>query len=393
MEDNSELSVNTKLFGFEGIQGRRDYFLNIVYISMISSIVTLPYIFWVVKSATTMEDVMFMQNLFASAPILLKIWTVITLLLIGLASASNAVRRLNDIAGKVINPLNLICGIIILISNLYFVIPFQVSVFAILINFILSIILLCKSGAITSKMPYDNTKIFNWGAFFGTWIWGLFNKSYKPLWYIILFFTPLSFLFQLVCGLKGNEWAYYNKKCDDVSEFNKSQETQATVFSILALVIFPVLYTVLITALVVVLAFVAADTDKHEDSAQTAKRIESVLTNLAESQFERYEIKQDVNNFYVNPSDWAASTFSDKKDLLEAAASMASIKRSSEDNSGKNHYSKTKELPRTKIYNSKNGELLGEFVLDEASFDSSKPFSSSFKAALKAYRFYKPTEK
>lgn len=76
-------------------------------------------------------------------------------------------------------------------------------------------------------MPYDYKKEFNWGAYFGTWIWGLFNNSYIPLLHLLLFLTPLGWYFRLLCGLKGNECAYKNKRYDDVKLFNKSQEKQA----------------------------------------------------------------------------------------------------------------------------------------------------------------------
>ena len=68
-------------------------------------------------------------------------------------------------------------------------------------------------------MPYDYKKEFNWGAFFGTWIWGLFNKSYKTLWMLLLWCTPWGLLFAIYCGIKGNEWAGKNRDWDNLEKF------------------------------------------------------------------------------------------------------------------------------------------------------------------------------
>ena len=68
-----------------------------------------------------------------------------------------------------------------------------------------------KKGQITSALPYDVTKDFNFAAFWGSALWGLANKVYQPLWMLILMFTPFSGIFAMICGLKGNEW-YFKKQ-------------------------------------------------------------------------------------------------------------------------------------------------------------------------------------
>ena len=74
------------------------------------------------------------------------------------------------------------------------------------------------------------------------------------------------------------------------------------------------------------------------------------------------------------------------------AATIASGKKMQK-HDGK-HYSKTTELPRTKIYSSKNQELLGEFYFDESLTNKKDPnFKDIVQAAFKAYRFYNPTLK
>jgi len=65
---------------------------------------------------------------------------------------------------------------------------------------------------------------WNWGAFFLTWIWGIGNKSYISLWALIPF---LNFIWMLVCGVKGNEWAWKNKQWSSIDEFHRVQRLWA----------------------------------------------------------------------------------------------------------------------------------------------------------------------
>ena len=61
----------------------------------------------------------------------------------------------------------------------------------------------------------------------------------------------------------------------------------------------------------------------------------------------------------------------------------------------KKSYSKNTELARTKIYSSKNNELLGEFSINNIEKLRSKniDFKTVLNSMLTAYKFYKPTVK
>lgn len=74
---------------------------------------------------------------------------------------------------------------------------------------------------------------FNWGAFFLNWIWGLGNKTYIALLSLLAGFVP--FIGGLIAlgliiwfGIKGNEWAWQNKKWESVDHFHSVQKTWAT---------------------------------------------------------------------------------------------------------------------------------------------------------------------
>ena len=395
MEEN-KLEVNEKLFAFNGIIGRHAYFVNIVILCALSIIVVSPYTTYFYANAGTISDMLDIQKMFLNTPLILKLWMIIGTAGVCTLSVSNIFRRLNDILGKVQTGTNIIFSTISVLASFSFLIPLKTAFLLLFVNFILAMFLLFKRGKITNTLPYDYKKEFNWGAFFGTWIWGLFNKSYIPLWELLLWITPLGFYFQLYCGLKGNEWAYKNKGCTDVKAFNKSQETQALVFIILNLVIIPILYVVLVLGFVILIAFIAGDSanqpNVNSNDVKQESSIDKLMSGFTSLYFERYEFTSYENKFYVLDDDWQNADFQEKKNMLDFAASKSANERSREfkkQHPDRSHYfSKTRELPRTKIYSATSGKLLGEFVISENEMNGS--FTEAFKAALNAYRFYKP---
>ena len=86
-------------------------------------------------------------------------------------------------------------------------------------------------------VPEAVAKRFNWGAFFLTWIWGIGNKTYKTF-LIFLSLIPyigilISLPLQIWFGIKGNEWAWRNKKFKGINDFHKYQKKWAIVATVL----------------------------------------------------------------------------------------------------------------------------------------------------------------
>ncbi|MCM1004504.1 MAG: hypothetical protein NC408_09205 [Candidatus Gastranaerophilales bacterium] len=383
-----ELRLNTKLLGYDGVISRRDFAINIIYLCMINVLFTTPLMWHYASAAETMFDFFAFNKLFLSAPALLVIWVLLGTIGVLCVSLSNWIRRLNDINGFVNQTANIVIGFFAVLGAFSFLLPFGAMLLISCINSVIFLVLLFKKGKITGKLPYDFRKDFNWGAFFGTWIWGIINKSYHTFWIWVLSCTPAGFYYQLLCGLKGNEWAYKNRKWNSDSEFKTSQEKQTIAFVVLSLIVVPVLIFVLTMVIVFAIAFTAVDETKTSPNGEskTMNTIEKVLNSYTSLYFESHTLTKDENKFYVLPKDWNGYSFSEKKDVLDMAATMSATERSK---NGK-HSSKTKELSRTKIYSSTNGELLGEFVMDESVFENEKPdFKQIIKASMQAYRFYR----
>lgn len=377
-----ELRLNTKLIGFDGVIGRRDFCLNIVYLCMISAVFMVPLTMFFATHSQTMADFFALNKLFWQASLFLKLWVIGGAAGIVYISLSNWIRRFNDINGFVNKNANILISALAVIGAFSFTLPFGFMFLISLINTVLFLTLVFKKGKVTANFPYDFRKDFNWGAFFGTWIWGLINKSYKTLWMLILGWTPIGFYYQLLCGLKGNEWAYKNRKWNSDEEFKRSQENQTIGFVVLTVFVLPLLVFVITMALVFSVVFMAVDESKtspnHE--SQTMNKLERTMNSYSALYFEGHTITADENKFYVLPKTWNGYSFSEKKDILDMAATTAATERKT---------TKTKELSRTKIYSSSDEKLLGEFIMDETLFETNKPdFKEIFKASMKAYRFY-----
>ena len=68
------------------------------------------------------------------------------------------------------------------------------------------------------------SKKINWGACLLTWIWGLGNKSYVTLLVFLVCMIPfVGIIAYLGCqiwfGIKGNEWAWQNKRWNSIEHF------------------------------------------------------------------------------------------------------------------------------------------------------------------------------
>jgi hypothetical protein len=70
-----------------------------------------------------------------------------------------------------------------------------------------------------SIVPREIQK-WNWGAFLLPPLWGIGNKTYI----ILLGFIPLvNFVMPFVGGAKGSEWAWQNKRWDNIDHFKRVQ--------------------------------------------------------------------------------------------------------------------------------------------------------------------------
>lgn len=92
------------------------------------------------------------------------------------------------------------------------------------------------SGGLNGAFPQELGG-WNWGAFFLSWIWAIGNSTWIGLLALI---SPISLIVAIILGVKGNEWAWQNRKFESVEQFKAVQKAWATwgvILFILSLVI------------------------------------------------------------------------------------------------------------------------------------------------------------
>ncbi len=374
------LEVNKNLFTKEGVIGRRDFFINSLYVNLITSPIWMIVYFLILNPNAAESETIIKQASFLG-------W------LCGIVSGAliipSCYKRLNDINGyedkkfnQIFISVYILCLLLLIKMKILCILAFGCILF-----------LIFKAGKITSLIPQKVEDEFNWGAYFGTWIWGLVNKSYITLWMLAIGFTPLGGIFSLICGFKGNEWAAKNRDWNSVQEFREAQNKQTIIFVILSIVLIPILIFILcITAIGGAAAFLINDAKNNPERAERAMaRIEKTIVDASTMYFSSYKITANNNIFYIEPLNWKYKNFTERKRILEMAANTSKIERNKR---GFRGLPKEKELQRTKIYNADNGELLAEYSFDNSIYEKTNIKVSEVVAAkYSAYRFYEPSKK
>jgi hypothetical protein len=70
-----------------------------------------------------------------------------------------------------------------------------------------------------SEVP-EEIKGWNWAAAFLPTVWGVYHRS----WLFLLRYVPfLSWVWWIIMGIKGNEWAWKNNQWESVERFKRAQ--------------------------------------------------------------------------------------------------------------------------------------------------------------------------
>lgn len=358
---------NSKVLSLRGILGRRDFLVNTLIIQLVEGIIWATPVFYLLIFNPDM-----IRNFLVYAPSQspTSIWVSIWLSVVGLVVSGlyfpSIVRRVRDILGvQDDNKIYFISSVLTVLTFMSYT-PVGQFFLARVISLFIIISLIFRKGEITSKKPKNELLKFNWGAFLGTWVWGLFNKAPKTLLMIPLMFTLSGIPFMLICGLRGNQWAAKNPKFNSVEQLHKSQKFQAMVWSFA----FPIYLFIGVIVVFFSMAFVLKLANVQVDDLLYKSQKNSIV--YVESQFDKIELGKDVNKFYIKPELWSKLSNSAKKNYHKNASFYA-FSKSIENNNNKdivNEYRlKIFDIQnKTKVYSSFNNEVLIEFNLDEKAY-------------------------
>jgi hypothetical protein len=351
---------NRKFFAIDGILGRRDFIINCLIVEIFEALFwTTPVLYIILSKPELISAFQAGVN-----PIWFSIWTAV----IGIFSCSfyflSITRRIRDIIGEEDN--NKIYLISTILSVMIFMgyTPAGNILSGRFVGLFILISLIFWEGKITSQKPKSEIIKFNWGAFLGTWLWGLFNKTPLTLLILPLIFTTGWFPFMLICGLKGNEWAYKKKKekYNSIEAFHSSQQTQTIIFSII---------TPILTIICLICTFIGAGaiffqyTKSNPDAKQiVVKSFKNYEVKALEATFDKIEIKDNLYKFYINPKEWKSDYI--QKTSMNNAINYALIKENTFDEVLNGNAVKQYEIMnRVKIYSTFNNEILAECDIDK----------------------------
>lgn len=386
------LYENNSLLGFEGVINRRNFIINILTIIIIIEVIfSTPATCYIFTHPKVLSAIV--SN--GALPQNFAMWMIIsgiTKCALYLPSIIKRIRDITDASNKTVIFLCSVSMLVMLSSvilpNIIYVIPAIAYILRWTVFFII-IFLMCTKGRISGLKPADDLYKFNWGAFIGTWIWGLFNKSYKTLFMIPLCFTTASFPFMLICGLKGNKWAYKNKNYDNLGQFHKEQSKQTLIWCLLS----PILAFVMFIVTIFTFGIFIANYSKTHPNYMTEIRnfAQTQQLQTAQTTFSKIELAENEYKFYINPKIWGKSSSSRKKALMNLADVYVYSKNP--DKGFIEYYGIHPEiLLKTKIYSDFNNELLGEYFVDDKWIDyikSKDTKNNSFEAKQQILNGYK----
>lgn len=367
---NGYFEENRNFLGLKGILGRRDFIVNCLIIEIIEIVLSTP-LFYIVMLRPDLLDATVNHS---------SIGILLAQAMIGLIISplyfSSITRRVRDILGEEDdNRIYIISAILTVLLFMAYTPVSHIFLAKWLIMFII-IMLMFWEGKISSQKPKSEIVKFNWGACFGTWIWGLFNKTPVTLLMIPLCLTFGWLPFMIICGLKGNEWAYEHKKYDSVEKFHKSQFDQSVIFTVLT----PILFIIGSLSAMVISGTVLYKYTKA--NPEFAKKLDNSLVRYQEisinSVFDKVELTKDEYKFYLSPDDWADVPKKSRIMIFKTAVNYVAakedgaLKLSDVDKPLSEKQEKFKSViefsNKTKILSTFNNEVLAEYYLDPQAY-------------------------
>lgn len=348
---------NKKIISLTGVLGRRDFFVNVLFISMIKYLLVTPVIY----SMFIHPELISVEN--NSRPLWALLYMCVVGLIVGVLYFPSLVRRVRDILGEEND--NRIYMISAILSLIIFIIYTPVGaifgwlgVFAIFMAMFLN-------GKITGEKPKSEIVKFNWGAFFGTWIWGIFNRAPVTLWILPLMITPAWLPFMFICGMKGNEWAYNNnkEKYEDIEKFHLTQSVQSIFLTILSPVIFLICFAAI--SISTGLGLYTYSQKHPEFVTKMETKLGQYQVRAVESTFDKVELEDGVYKFYLNPENWNAASNTLKMSVLKNAQSYVLIKNNRKYLKAADLLESVDLINSVKVYSTFNNEILAEFNLSQ----------------------------
>lgn len=412
---SEKFELNEKFWALDGVLGRRGFIVNFLIIQVISAVFITPFIYLFIVKPELMTDI-FIHN-GSGNPFLLSmywIFILVCLLVECILLFPSLVRRVRDITADDDN--NRIMMISSVLITLIFILNTPIASSIPLLNWIalfLIIYLMIMQGKITSEKPASELIKFNWGAFLGTWYWGIYNKVPKTLIMIPLLFVSYAwFPFMILCGLKGNEWAREKNSEKSIEDFHNAQKAQSIAFIFISPLLSILIFLLVIFSLSVsAIKYAKAHPDlKTKVEALTDRYLDVSIKTY----FSKVELGTDESRFYMDPKIWVNLSEQSKRQAFDAAISYVERQEelaksdeksqqivqtdnkgsSSGENENSTTVSKYTTAAKIRILSSFNNEVLASYEFDRKAFaelfnnlERRSSFKEYYEFQKKSYKF------
>ena len=404
---------NNNFWGFNGVLGRRMYIFNYCLVMMVSSMLFVtPVVYLFIFKPEVIAAGLYTDYDFVMLPGWLMTVSLCAAFLECVLILPSVVRRVRDITADDDSRVIMISSILISIAFLANAPVFSALPIFKWVSVCILVSLIFIPGKITGEKPRSGLIKFNWGAFWGTWIWGIFNKAWKTLYMIPLLLTAAWFPFMVMCGIKGNEWAYKKNNKKSLEEFHKTQLVQSVTFFFAApLVSFALIFILFLSAAMASGSYIKAH---PEAAAKLDAWTDKYMEVSIKAYFSKIELSDDENKFYTAPRVWIGLSDKSKRRAFDAAVSyikhleekskpeqISGAENGSAKSDEKTEDEKFSSLRedaviarKTKIISTFNNEVLASYDFDRDELDKiikKLDEKGGFKALLdyqnKAYKF------
>ncbi|EKD22758.1 MAG: hypothetical protein ACD_83C00281G0003 [uncultured bacterium] len=152
-----------------------------------------------------------------------------------------------------------------------------------------------NSSGMHGSVPPEIMGGWNWGAFLLGWIWGIGHS----VWIALLSFIVPWPIMEIILGVKGNEWAWQNRRFESVEHFKEVQRKWA-IWGVLLFIISALCIIALFTSLILI------SLKQHRDVADQDRIKREEIRKNKEDWIKKNN--NELNNLFNDTSDTATNT-------------------------------------------------------------------------------------
>lgn len=127
-----------------------------------------------------------------------------------------------------------------------------------------------NTSGMHSSVPPEISGGWNWGAFFLTWVWAIGHSVWIGLLALI---SPVSLIMAIILAVKGNEWAWQNRRFESIDQFKEIQRKWG-IWGLVITIFLSIAIAVIMATVVLVSLGEARENARQASEEQQKKQID-----------------------------------------------------------------------------------------------------------------------